>query len=277
MDIYQAVLLGIIQGLTEFLPVSSSGHLVIFQHLLGLTEPQLFFDISLHMGTLLAVILIYRKEIWGMIAACIKTAGSIGRGEKIGVRLATDPDARLLYLIFSGSIPTALIGLALRDAADTLFSSLTLVGIMMLFTGTLLWATRKQPATGASIEKVSVKKALAIGTVQGMAAIPGISRSGATISVGLFMGIDRETAARYSFLLSLPAIMGAEILGLHDALRENVCIDWVLFSGVATAFITGYIALALLLRIVKQGRFFLFAPYCWSVGAITIILNIITK
>ena len=271
---YQAVILGIIQGLTEFLPVSSSGHLVLFQHLFGLSEPQLFFDISLHVGTLLAVALIYLKEIKGMINAFFKLMVSVFKNEKTSDILATDPDARLFYLIVLGSIPTGVIGLFLKNYADTIFSSITVVGCMLIITGILLWVTRKRTDTHLLIKDVSPKKAFIIGTIQGLAVMPGISRSGSTIAAGLFMGLERETAARYSFLLSMPAIMAAEFIGLIDGFSTDFNINSLTAVGTATAFITGYMALRVLLKIVKKGRLHLFAFYCWAIGILAVFSGV---
>ncbi|MCF8070251.1 MAG: undecaprenyl-diphosphatase UppP [Desulfobacterales bacterium] len=268
MDLFQAVVLGIIQGLTEFLPISSSGHLIIFQHLFGLTEPALFFDISLHVGTLIAVIVFFRRDIRNILSALQKLI--INNSQFSAVH--ENPDIRITFLIILGSVPTAIIGLFFKNIADRIFSSVTLTGIMLLITGLFLWSTRWIKKTGKDVLKVSVLKAFIIGTVQGLAILPGISRSGSTIVAGLFLGLNRETAAKYSFLLSIPAIIGAEILSLKDLFNDSAVLDLATCLGTVAAGITGYCSLKLLLFIIKKGKLHLFAPYCWLAGVVALTL-----
>jgi undecaprenyl-diphosphatase len=263
----QGIILGIIQGLTEFLPVSSSGHLVLGQHLFGITEPALFFDVSVHMGTLGAVLIVFRRDILLMSQAL---------WHEVMVRLGgherhpdIDKDGlKLVLLIIVGTIPTGLIGLGLKRA-EHLFSSLPLVGVMLLITGGILWATRKIH-TGSGVAGFSWSKAAAVGIAQGLAVLPGISRSGTTIAAGMFFGLDRSTAARFSFLLSIPAIIGAEILSAGDMFTGKAVLNETVLLGTLAAFVTGYAALKLLLKIVHQGRFYLFAPYCFGAGALAL-------
>lgn len=261
----QGIILGIIQGLTEFLPVSSSGHLVLAQHLFGITEPALFFDVSVHMGTLCAVLIVFRRDILLMFQALWhEVMARLGRHDRLpGIDQA---GLRLVFLIIAGSIPTGLIGLALKRA-EHLFSSLPLVGVMLLITGGILWATRKWN-TGSDVTGFSWPKAFAVGIVQGLAVLPGISRSGTTIAAGMFFGLDRSAAARFSFLLSLPAIVGAEILSAGDLLTGKVVLNGTVLLGTLTAFLTGFVALRALLKIVHRGRFYLFAPYCFGAGVL---------
>jgi undecaprenyl-diphosphatase len=223
MNSTEAILLGIIQGLTEFLPVSSSGHLVLFQQIFGLKEAELFFDVCVHLGTLVAVIAVFHREIQNIITALLRLLSLAGQKEKILQQVESDPDSKMALLIIIGSIPTAVLGFMFHSIADKLFSSSFLIGLMLTVTGLLLWITRraKPGVKGTGIEDFSRTKAFIIGIVQGLAIIPGISRSGSTISIGLLLGIDRETAARYSFLLSIPAIVGAGLLSLKDGLSQT--------------------------------------------------------
>ena len=270
MDLFQAIILGVIQGLTEFLPVSSSGHLIIFQNLFGLNEPELFFDISVHVGTLAAIIIFFWKEIWAII---ISLAHFIALALKKRISFSNvykDKDAKLAVLIAIGSIPTGIIGILFHKIADTLFSSVVLVGFMLIVTGLLLWATRWVKKDRKNIDNFSAKDALIIGLVQGIAIIPGISRSGSTIAAGLFLGLNRETAARYSFLLSIPAILGAAVLSLNHLSAHILPLKVTLF-GAVTSCIVGYWALKLLVKIVKHGRIQIFAPYCWAIGVLALI------
>ncbi len=268
MEMIQAFVLGIVQGLTEFLPVSSSGHLVLFQHLFGLKEPELFFDISVHAGTLAAVILFFRKDLMDMAVSAARLSVLFFKKEISYHDLWKDADTRLVILIIIGSFPTGIIGLLFKDIAEELFSSVFIVGCTLIVTGTFLWLTRGISRPGRDIREFSATQALIIGIVQGIAITPGISRSGSTIAAALFLGLNRETAARYSFLLSIPAILGAEMLGLKDAGLHRL--DMTVLVGTLTAGIVGYFALTLLVYIVKKGQLHLFSPYCWLIGIIAL-------
>ncbi len=261
MEPAYGVLLGAIQGLTEFLPVSSSGHLVLFQHLLGIKEPELFFDVSLHVGTLFAVFVVFRKDIGMMFVSLWRAA----RGGNVENRDAL----KLFACIVAGSVPTAVIGLVIKHFEVWLSSSL-FVGAMLLVTGVMLWLTRGRDAGGRGIGDFSIAGALAVGCAQGIAVFPGISRSGATIAAGLFLGLDRLTAARFSFLLSIPAIIGAEILSACDFFTGDAQLDGATVAGTLTAFVVGYAALKFLIGIVRRGGLYLFAPYCAALGIIAI-------
>lgn len=275
MNYTEAILLGIIQGLTEFLPVSSSGHLVLFQQLFGLKEAEIFFDVCVHLGTLLAVMAVFRQEIMNIILALMRFLASSGSKKTVSQKIESDPDLKLAMLIVIGSIPTAVLGLLFRGIADRLFASAFIAGIMLMVTGLLLWITRWAAARlkqdGA--DRLTPKNALIIGVVQGLAIIPGISRSGSTISIGLLLGINREKAARYSFLLSIPAIIGAGLLSLKEGLSQADLTIQISLLGAITAALVGYGALKSLLHVVKKGRLHLFAPYCWLVGILAIIFS----
>ncbi len=261
MTIFQAVILGIVQGLTEFLPISSSGHLVIFQRLFGLKEPELFFDVSVHMGTLAAVVIFYRKDIRRLCVAFF--TGIMQFRSNNFPEPADKADFQTAVLIIVGSVPTAIIGLLFRNVSGSLFTSILLVGFAMIATGAAMWSERFIPVRESI--PLTGKKALLIGTVQGIAIIPGVSRSGSTIVTGLFMGLNRESAAKFSFLLSIPAIIGAEILSLsHIGAHSNFA---AALFGTLTAGIVGFFALRFLVYIVKIGRLHYFSIYCWLIGA----------
>lgn len=275
MNSIEAIVLGIIQGLTEFLPVSSSGHLVLFQYLFGLKEAELFFDVCVHLGTLAAVIAVFRHEVKRIIMALLRLVSLRGPKESFSQKVAADPELKMALLIAIGSIPTAVLGLLFQSIADQLFSSVFIVGMMLMVTGSLLWITRRaiSGVEHGGIANFSKPKAFIIGIIQGLAIIPGISRSGSTISIGLLMGLDREMAARYSFLLSIPAIAGAGLLSLKNGLSQTDLALQLSLLGAATAAIVGYGALKSLLRMVENGRLHVFAPYCWLVGLLAIILG----
>jgi undecaprenyl-diphosphatase len=275
MNSTEAIILGIIQGLTEFLPVSSSGHLVLFQQLFGLKEAELFFDVCVHLGTLVAVIIVFRQEIIKIISALLQLVSLAGQKEKFLQKVKSDPELKMAVFIVIGSIPTAILGLLFASIADRLFSSALITGLMLMVTGLLLWLTRKAGthAVSTSIGHLTPGKAFIIGIVQGLAIIPGISRSGSTISTGLLLGVDRETAARYSFLLSIPAIVGAGLLSLKEGFSQTNPAIWISLLGAVPAALVGYGALKSLLHMVKKGRLYVFAPYCWLVGLLAILFS----
>ncbi len=285
MEIYQGIILGILQGLTEFLPVSSSGHLVLGQIYFNITEFVLIFDISVHLGTLLAVLVVYFSDIKLMMVSIFGFLGNLVSHKPVGPLLKTDENLKLAGFIIMGSIPTALIGLVLKNFEQVLFSSDTLVGCMLILTGSILWFSRRYYCNGApggnlsgnsgdNSGKLDIKRALFIGIVQGLAVIPGISRSGSTIVAGMVAGLDRDKAARFSFLLSIPAVGGALILGAKDAMETDFVMNPAIIYGTIASFVVGLIALKLLLKLVHSGKFHLFAPYCWLVGMLVLLSKI---
>jgi undecaprenyl-diphosphatase len=270
----EAVVLGIVQGLTEFLPVSSSGHLVLFQHWLGWTEPELLFDISVHVGTLAAVVVVFFQDLVTLVKTLFKLPTLARSAGGFGRLLAVNPEVRLMAMIIVGSVPTAVLGLLFAQVAEQLFASVAMVGVTLIITGTLLWFTRLRKGPGLAMTGMRWRHGLLIGIVQGLAIIPGISRSGSTIAAALYLGIDRHTAFRFSFLLSLPAILGAFVLGLDgEAFAGSLPVGLIL-AGSLTAAVVGYVALKILLRMVISGWLYCFAPYCWIVGALALVFSI---
>ena len=247
--------------MTEFLPVSSSGHLVFFQSVFGFKEPQVFFDVVLHLGTLLAVVVFFRTDISNILQGTRQGLKAHKMGQN-GIRL-------LIWIIIA-TIPTGLMGILFKDWFESLFTRPKVVGGMLLATGLILWFTRYVKRDGRLLEKMGWVDALLIGIVQGIAIIPGISRSGSTISTGLFCGLDRELAGKFSFLLSIPAILGATLLELRGI--ESPTEVWMYLVGMAIAFLVGLLSLKFLMRIVRRGRLFTFAYYCWPVGILMILL-----
>ena len=261
MTVLQAIFLGVVQGLTEFLPVSSSGHLVFFQSVFGLAEPQLAFDVMLHLGTLLAVIVYFRTDVARIL---------LGTWAWVRGRRGGESEAKLLLWIVVASIPTGLMGVLLKDWFESLFSMPKTVGLMLLVTGLLLWLTRFAGRKQKTRGEMGVLDALVIGIAQGVAIIPGISRSGSTISAGLFCGLNRELAGKFSFLLSIPAILGATFLEFRE-IDAASGIGVTLF-GMAVSFFVGLVALKLLMNIVKKGKLSYFSYYCWAVGVLMVLL-----
>lgn len=257
MSILEAVILGAIQGLTEFIPISSSGHLVIFQHLLGVQEAPLTFDVLLHLGTLLAVF----AAFWTDIVSILKK-----------------PFSRITYLLVVGCVPAAVIGFVLAPLFEKAFESLLIVGLGLICTGFFLkvgeWFAGQRVGLKFS-EEMTYGDALGIGFLQALAIVPGISRSGSTIAAGLIAGLDREFAARFSFLLSIPVIIGAGVFELQDAVSSGIAASLVMpyACGFVTAALFGYLAIILVLKLVRQGRLAIFSYYCWGLAMLTLLAH----
>lgn len=268
MTVLEAIILGTLQGLTEFLPISSSGHLVLAQHFLGIEEAGVFFDVMVHLGTLGAVVAVYGRDLSRMAGVLMRAL--------LGSELWTHPvktvsrsvELRLIFFLFLASIPTGLIGYYFRDLFASAFESVGFVGFMLILTGFVLRVPRLRSQL-ADAGQLSWWKAVLIGGAQSIAIIPGLSRSGSTISVALLFGIDGATAARFSFLLSIPAILGAGFVQLRE-------VSWVslnpeaVASGVLASFIVGWAALVFLLALLRRGRFGVFSWYCFGLGAVAL-------
>jgi len=271
MGIEQTIFLGIIQGLTEFLPISSSGHLVIFQHLIGLKNPELLLDISLHIGTLLAVLIFFRADIKMMITESIGLVGTVFRGKNLISEIQRFPHATLTLWILIGTIPTALIGVIFSSFFQKMFGSPFFVGFMLIVTGAILGASRLIPDYFTKKKQVGLILSIAIGIAQGAAIIPGISRSGATIVCGLFCGLNRDLAGRFSFLLSIPAIIGATVLKFDTSKITEI--GYIPFlAGILVSFLVGLIALKITMNMLRKGNLFYFAPYCFLAGIAAIFI-----
>ncbi|HWG89764.1 MAG TPA: undecaprenyl-diphosphate phosphatase [Candidatus Thermoplasmatota archaeon] len=271
LTLLEAILLGVVQGLTEWLPVSSSGHLVLAKHFLGIEAP-LFFDLALHFGTLVVVLYFFRATVLEAAAALVAIPRDYTRSRSWRTVLE-HPERRLALLVVLGSIPTAVIGFTFRAQFEALHDSAFLVGCVLLFTGTYLFLTRFAPTPRPGEGQLRWPHALLMGTCQGLALIPGLSRSGSTISSALFCGVDRETAVRFSFLLSVPAILGAIVFEADGAALGDAAAHLpVYLAGIATSMAVGYAALAALVFIVKKRAFHHFAWYCWAVGLLTLAL-----
>ncbi|RJP81342.1 MAG: undecaprenyl-diphosphatase UppP [Candidatus Zixiibacteriota bacterium] len=259
MDLLSALLLGLVQGLTEFLPISSSGHLVLTQSLLGFEGPNVFFDVMLHLGTLLAVVIFFRRDIADIFFS-VFSSRSRARGWN------------WIMAIVVGSIPTAVIGLVFQEQFKALFGQPRVVAFMLWATALLLILADRARVARTSDGRVGPWQALMVGTAQGLAIIPGISRSGSTICFGLFSGMDPKVAARFSFLLSIPAIIGASVLELRDAsIPAGQHVEYA--GGVIMAFLSGYVAIGWLLKLLVQRELWKFSVYLFIVGLIGIILT----
>lgn len=246
-------LLGIVQGLTEFLPISSSGHLVIFQNLFGEKSEGTLLEVLLHLGTFMATIVVFRQKIKELLVGLIRRKKE---------------ETQETGLILLACLPTGLIGILAADWLSSLFESPIAVFYAMIFTALLLWSTRYIPPNRKT-SPLNWKKAFAIGVIQGIAIIPGISRSGSTICGALHMGVDRKRSGEFSFLISLPAIAGAVLLDLIKLAKhgtQGLVIDGSVIFAIFLSFAVGLFALLWLLKFVQQGRMHLFAPYVLLVG-----------
>lgn len=260
MSFFDAILLGILQGATEFLPVSSSGHLALAQNLLGDFEQSgVLFDVLLHVGSMVAVFLYFRRDLVGLIT-------SLWRRDDTAAQ-----QRFMVWLLIAGSVPTAVIGLLFKDFFIGLFERPVIVCIMLLITGALLWLAESLRNRDQSRTKLSFVDAIVVGTVQGCAIIPGISRSGSTIAALLLRGVDGETAARFSFLLALPAVFGAALLSLKDldSVAPGTFLPYL--AGTLAALLTGLICIHLLMGVIRRRRLHWFAFYCWFVGGLGLV------
>ena len=260
MTFFDAILLGILQGATEFLPVSSSGHLVLAQHLLGDFEQSgVLFDVLLHVGSMVAVVIYFWRDLTGLLS-------SLWRRDDTAAQQRS-----MVWLLIAGSVPTAVIGLLFKDFFIGLFERPAIVCIMLLVTGSLLWLAERLRNRGPSRKEMSLIDALVVGTVQGCAIIPGISRSGSTIAALLLRGVDGETAARFSFLLALPAVFGAALLSLKDLDSVTTSTVFPYIAGTIAALVTGLLCIHLLMGVIRRRRLHWFAFYCWFVGGLGLV------
>ena len=276
MTYLTAVVLGLIQGVAEFLPISSSGHLAILQNFLklGETEEHLFFDVLLHLGTLVAVIAAYWRDVRGVVREGLFMLHLKGlpRGQK--------PDRltrrMILFLVFA-TLPLVFV-VFFKDAVESLYANTFFIGFALVATGFLLFAADRWGHGNKNARSATIFDALVVGVSQMIAVVPGLSRSGTTISAGMLRGFDRSFAVQFSFLLSIPAVLGANLLSLIDAVQAGINWSYVpmYLVGVAVAFVSGYLAIYFLRVIVQRGKFGGFAYYCWGVGLLTLILSLVS-
>ena len=277
MSLLNALILGLIQGVAEFLPISSSGHLSIAQNLLGLKvagSDDIFFDVLLHLGTLAAVFAAYWGDIREMVLEFFRAIGDIRQG---GMPRSIPPARRLILLIIIGTLPLFLV-LPVKRLVEGLYSNTYFVGGALLVTGALLFVCDRVRRGRKNEKTATVLDAALVGVGQAIATCPGISRSGTTICVGCFRGLERRFAVRFAFLLSIPAVLGANLLQIKDV-AEAGGIDVKLLPayilGVAAAAVSGYLSICLVRLVATKGKFGAFAYYCWAAGAVTIALSVV--
>ena len=273
LTLFSSVLLGVIQGVTEFLPVSSSGHLAIAEHLLnisGASEVPPFFDVLLHLGTLFAVFIAYWADIRDIILEFFHGVGDLVHGTTPS---RVPPARRMILLIIAGTLPLFAV-LPAKDAIEGLGDNMYFVAFALLATGCLLFASDRVRRGRKTEKSATMLDALLVGVGQAVATCPGISRSGTTITAGCFVGFERKFAVRYSFLMSIPAILGANILSLKDALEAQVLWEEVpvYLVGVAVSAMVGYLCIRLIKLVADKGKFGFFAYYCWLASIVTLAL-----
>ena len=273
MDILQGIIIGIVQGLTEFLPVSSSAHLVFIQNLLGV-ESSLAFDTFLHLGTLIAVVWFFRYDIYKMLKSWWLSLGDLLQG-RFMEGFYDDPYKRLAWYVILATIPVGIVGVLFEDSVDALFSGALYVPAFFLFvTGTILYLSQRMPSGNVNYNNITKKEALFMGLGQACAILPGLSRSGTTIAAGLTIGLDKEFAAKFSFILSIPAILGAFILQAKDIGSAMDANFLPVILGFIASIIAGYMAIKWMLDLIQNRNLDIFSYYCWLMGLIVFMGSI---
>ena len=276
MSIWNAIILGLVQGITEFLPVSSSGHLSILNNLFDMTTAQgghMFFDVLLHLGTLVSICIVYWQDIKQMY---YEVLGFMNAGPLAGQNRTHFPAARMFFMIIVATLPLLLV-LPVKDRLETLYYNNIFIGTALILTGCMLFVSDKMLRGKKTERNMTVLDAVIIGLCQCVGTVPGISRSGTVITAGIATGLDREFSVKFAFLLSVPAVLGANIIGLVDAFRAGIDVRSIpaYLIGMIFAMISGIAAISLLKYISKKGKFGGFAYYCWVMGVLSIILTMI--
>ncbi|MCI9156861.1 MAG: undecaprenyl-diphosphate phosphatase [Lawsonibacter sp.] len=270
-----AIILGFVQGVAEFLPISSSGHLTLFQHFFGMEEPDQLFNVLLHFATLLAVCVVYWRDIWNMIVEFFRFFGDMFSKEP---RRGNPPEARrMVLLIIVGTLPLFLV-LPIKDTVEAFGNNPLFVCGALLITGCILFLSDQMARGHKTVRSATLLDVLLVGVAQGLATIPGLSRSGCTISAGMVRGFDRKFAVRYSFLMSLPAVLGATLLEVLDVMELEGGVPAgdlpKYLMGMAVAAVVGYFSIKLVNLLADRGKFGAFAFYCWGAGGLFILLNV---
>lgn len=279
MGFFTAIIMGVLQGISEFLPISSSGHLALFQYFGGgdaSSDSQMLFTVLLHLGTLVAVFVAYWKDIVELVQEMVRWVRCLINKEESEESI---PSARrMILMIIVATLPLFLV-LLVKDHIDNLFSNPVAVSFALIFTGFLLFFSDRIARGHKTAKSATMKDTILIGVAQAIATIPGISRAGSTISAGMILGFDRSFAVRFSFLLSIPAILGANILEIGDAVQSGVDVSLipVYIVGMIVAAVVGYFAIQLVKMLTQKGKFGYFAYYCWAVGAGSLLAVAITS
>lgn len=268
------ILLGLIQGLTEFFPVSSSGHLVIAKYFLKLNLPGAAFEAFLHFGTIVAVIVLFRKDIKELVISFFDSIYKLSRGENILNIFKNNSSSKLAWYLAISTIPAAIFGYTFSSYFEILFSKPIIAAFMLTITGALLWFGNKKFVGGSKkVLEITCKDAIIIGIAQALAIFPGISRSGLTVIAGLSRKLDREFAAKYSFILSVPIILGASIFKMKEISSLNIDLSVLILSGLMAA-ISSYGAMKIFVALLKKQKIYFFSYYLWMVSGLTIWMSL---
>ncbi len=280
MSYFLAVFMGIVQGITEFLPISSSGHLAILRNLFNINVDNIIFEVLLHFGTLVAIIIAFYKDVgkliveaFGILIDLIRKIIALLTRKGNPVKVIHSSYRRFVMLIIVASIPTAFIGLIGKDLVVKAYNTILIPGILLLLTGYLLQVTHKLKPGKKNMSTASYKNAFIIGTFQGFSILPGLSRSGSTIAGGLLNGLSKEFAVKFSFLMSLPAVLGATILELKDipSGQLSTIVSGPYIVGTIVSAVVGYICIKSLIAIIKRNKLHYFTYYCYIVGILAIV------
>ncbi len=276
MSYISAIILGLVQGVAEFLPISSSGHLSLFQHFFQLTDVEhdhMFFSVLLHLGTLVAVFFAYRRDIAELLREffCMVHLRKLPQGQTPDI-----PARRMILMIIVATLPLLLV-FPIKDRVELLYQNTFFIAFALVLTGTLLFVSDRMPRGHKTAGTATMGDAILVGLAQAVAVVPGLSRSGTTISAGMARGFDRTYAVKFSFLMSIPAVLGANILSIVDAVKAGIDTSLLpmYLVGVLVAMVSGYASISLLRFIARKGRFGGFAYYCWGAGLVTLILSLI--
>lgn len=282
MTYLTSILMGVLQGVAEFLPISSSGHLSLFGYFFGMEnyeETQMFFTVLLHLGTLIAVCVYYWRDVLEMILEFFSMLGSLfSKDKRYGKKVV--PPARRLVLLIIVSILPLFLGLPIKDRVEAAMGTPSFVSLALILTGFILFFSDRIARGRKSEKTATVLDALLVGVAQGVGTLPGISRSGITISAGMLRGFDRSFAVRFSFLMSLPAVLGANILTLKDVIKAgsiDISMLPVYLVGTVAAAVVGYFAIRLVNILADKGKFGAFAWYCWAAGIISLVATFLVK
>ena len=278
MTYVTSFLLGLVQGVAEFLPISSSGHLSLFQHFFGMAsaDGNLFFDVLLHLGTLIAIFVYYRKDILGLLKELVHLIQCAFSSQKRKEMKRLPPDGRMILMIIIATLPLFVI-LPIKSKVEGLYGNTIFIGVALLLTGFLLFWSDRMAKGKKTAKSATMLDALLVGVGQAIAVVPGLSRSGTTISAGLVRGFSRKFAVRFSFLMSIPAVLGANILSIAEAVQEGIDTSLLpaYFIGTAVAAVSGYFAIGLVNLLTNKGKFGNFAYYCWGIGAAAVVASLI--
>ncbi len=279
MSILNAIILGLVQGIAEFLPISSSGHLSVLQNLFHMSTTEqghLFFDVMLHFGTLISIFIVYWQDIVQMVRELIWFFQGKGLRTGKGPDRRPLPMARLVLMIIFATLPLVLV-FPIKDKVEELYYHTIAIGLFFLLTGCILFISDRMPQGKRTERNMTVKDALIIGLCQCVATIPGISRSGSTITAGMARGLDRDFAVKFSFMMSIPAVAGSTLLTLIDAIKTGIDTSLIpaYLIGTVVAAVVGVFAIRIVKRITSQGKFGRFCYYLWGAGVLTIVLSLL--